>query len=297
MGMVQSLVNSIAFPRPPRGFSEAELLRRPDLVWLRTSTSKTVPAIYRKHATSAPRFTLVYSHGNAEDVGLSLSYIDFFADLLNVDVLAYEYLGYSVADGEPSESGLYESIEAAWDYLSTHCGVQPESIVLFGRSLGSAPTIHLASRRPRVGGMVLQSPLASGVRVVGSVASSIILKPCDPFQNYAKIHRVKCRTVVMHGREDCVVPFWHGLSLHEALAKRQLAFEPFWPPGCGHNDMPENLCVAHILEFLRSLPPLPPTPSGVTPPGLALGLHPSKNVSYDASLTMTNRIDRGELLS
>lgn len=204
MGAVQSVVNQAAFPRPPRAFSETELLMRPDLVFLKTSRGQQVPAIYRRLGGAkmhSARFTVVYSHGNAEDVGLSLPYIDFMSNALGVDVLAYEYVGYSIADGEPSENGVYESAEAAWAYLRT-CQVPPASIVLFGRSLGSAPAVHLAALHADVGGCILLSPLASGLRVLSGVTTSILLKPFDPFQNYAKVNRIMCPSVVMHGTED-----------------------------------------------------------------------------------------------
>lgn len=233
--------------------SASALLNRSDLVWIKTATGRRLPAIHCKSARRPAPLTLVYSHGNAEDVGLTLAYIDYLVRTLGVNVLAYEYLGYSVADGEPSEPALYESADGAWDYLTVDCGVPASSIVLFGRSLGSAPAVHIAARSPEVAGLILQSPLSSGSRVLVGVAASYVLKPVDPFQNYAKIGRVRCRTFIMHGTVDEVVPFWHGQTLHDALAKRNLAATPFWAEGCGHNNMPELQCIALVAAFLTTL--------------------------------------------
>lgn len=261
MGVVSSIVNQIAFPRPPRDYSTSALLSRSDLVWIKTATGKRVPAIHRKGAARRPApLTLVYSHGNAEDVGISLAYIDYLARTLRVDVLAFEYIGYSCADGEPSESALYESADAAWEYITVECGVPAESVVLFGRSLGSAPAVHIAARAPTVAGLILQSPLSSGARVIVGIAASYALQLMDPFRNYAKIGRVRCRTLIMHGTVDEVVPFWHGQTLYDALAKRGLAATPYWAEGCGHNNMPEGICIGHVAAFLATLSStVPPT--------------------------------------
>jgi len=258
MGLVNSVINSIAFPRPPPGYSEADLLRQEDLVFIRTQRGLRVPAIHRRAKRPGPRYTVIYSHGNAEDVGLSLSYIDALSRRLDADVLAYEYPGYSVSDGEPSEAGVYESASAAWHYLERTCGVPPEGIVLLGRSLGSAPTVYLAARQPRLAGMMLQSPLASGLRVIAGNCAALCLRPCDPFGNIYRVKSVECPSVVIHGKADDVVPYWNGLAMHRALQQMGLAAEPMWVEGRGHNDMPEDRCVDHMRTFMESLPPPPP---------------------------------------
>ena len=127
------------------------------------------------------KFTIIYSHGNAEDVGLSLPYLDHFSRCCNCNVLAYEYCGYSIAEGEPSEKNCYECIDAAFRYLtegrtgfddkkqknSPSYLVDPSRVVLFGRSLGTGPTVDLAARflsesdgsERNLAGVILQSPL------------------------------------------------------------------------------------------------------------------------------------------
>jgi len=148
-----------------------------------------IPAV---HIRSDERnFTLIYSHGNAEDVGLSLPYLDHLSRCCNCNVLAYEYCGYSIAEGEPSEKNCYECIDAAYRYLTEgrmdvedkkkntlrweenrsskieSFVVDPSRVVLFGRSLGTGPTVDLAARLlskndgsdHRLAGVILQSPL------------------------------------------------------------------------------------------------------------------------------------------
>ena len=48
--------------------------------------------------------------------------------------------------GKPSEKNLYADIEAAWHALRTRMGVSPENIILYGQSIGTVPTVDLASK-------------------------------------------------------------------------------------------------------------------------------------------------------
>ena len=132
-----------------------------------------IPAVHIR--SDERRFTLIYSHGNAEDVGLSLPYLDRLSRCCNCNVLAYEYCGYSIAEGEPSEKNCYECIDAAYRYLTSASRnqtnesvvVDPSRVVLFGRSLGTGPTVDLAARLlskndgndRSLAGVILQSPL------------------------------------------------------------------------------------------------------------------------------------------
>jgi abhydrolase domain-containing protein 17 len=137
-----ALVSTLAFPAPPKELSQAALLARAaqqQLVYLQTASGHKIPAIHlqKKNDSNKQYCTLIYSHGNAEDVGLSLPYLDYLSQCCDCHVLAYEYCGYSVAEGEPSERNCYECIQAAYDYLTVDQNVEASQIVLFGRSLGT----------------------------------------------------------------------------------------------------------------------------------------------------------------
>ena len=76
----------------------------------------------------------------------------------------YDYSGYGVSEGKPSEKNLYADIEAAWHAMRTRLGISPENIILYGQSIGTVPTVDLASKY-EVGAVILHSPLMSGMRV------------------------------------------------------------------------------------------------------------------------------------
>eukprot|EP00913_Durusdinium_trenchii_P011321 g10632.t2 len=103
--------------------------------------------------------------------------------ILDVNIFAYDYTGYGMSTGTPSEEALYADIEAAFKYLRDIVGIPWSEIVLYGRSIGSGPSIHLATRTA-VRAMVLQSPLLSIYRVAFS--SSFTL-PGDMFPNVDRI--------------------------------------------------------------------------------------------------------------
>jgi len=265
------IINTLAFPAPQlhRGFYEDELLSRKDLVWLTTSQDEKIPAVHVKNEKTGlswvpeqDRLILLYSHGNAEDIGLHLDLIDELSLRTGTDVFSYEYVGYSLsrlAGDSPSEEGCNRSIEAAWKYLVEDLKVHPNRIVIYGRSIGSGPAVDLASRESVPGcraspldvrGVLLQSPIESGARAIFGHGVSLVGYYMDPFRNYQKIGKIRCPVAIMHGTCDEVVPCQNGRNLHD-LAQRP--FEPLWMEGYGHNNMPQTESFNYTKRFVDSL--------------------------------------------
>ena len=94
-----------------------------------------------------------------------------------------------------SEMCIRDSCEACYDFLVEEKGIPEEQIVLYGQSLGTGPTSELASRKPRVGGVVLHSPLASGVRVL---SPNLRWWPiwCDIFPNFKLVEKIQAPTLI-----------------------------------------------------------------------------------------------------
>lgn len=196
---------------------------------LTTKDGVKISAVYLPNPQA--KFTILYSHGNAEDLG-EISPI--LAELRNLGfaVFAYDYRGYGTSEGNPSEKTAYKDIDAAYDYLTQKLGVSPEKIILYGRSVGGGPSVDLASRQP-VGGLILENTFVSTFRVV----TQITLFPFDKFNNIEKIKKVRSPVLVMYGKADTVIPFWHGEKLFAAAnePKMFLAIET-----AGHNNFRET---------------------------------------------------------
>ena len=184
---------------------------RKNLIWLHTKKAVKIPAFYLDRRSSV---TVLFSHGNAEDLGMIFEHCVEFTKVMNVNLLAYDYEGYGKAGGVPSESNCYEDIDAAYTYLINILHQNPQNIVLYGRSLGSGPSCYLAERLSksgiRLGGLVLQSSLLSVYRVAFNFRFTL---PGDMFPNVDRIANICCPLLVIHGTRDEIVPFWNGESL------------------------------------------------------------------------------------
>lgn len=222
-------------------------------VTMHTSRGSTIYGVHFRRLDATK--TVLFSHGNSADCGSSFVPCLELCRELRVNVLVYDYTGYGLSSGTPSEKDMYADIDAARNYLTQDCGEPLDSIVCYGQSLGSVPSIDLASRCC-LGGVILHSALASGLRVIHE---DLQTTPWfDIFKNVVKIADVQCPVFVIHGNQDLEVPIEHGRALHEACPPR-FAAEPWWVQEAGHHDIEthwRSMYLRKLQLFLRSLAPV-----------------------------------------
>lgn len=180
-----------------------------------------------------PGTTILYSHGNGEDAGQISGMLRAMARVCKAHVVGYDYTGYGLAEGRATEEHVYNDAEAVYRLLTERLGVPPGNVVLYGRSMGSGPTMHLAARFP-CKGVVLHSPLLSLVRTQCSCLVCCGTWDADMFANVDKAAAVRVPVYIVHGKKDRVVPFWHGQRLHELLPGSE---NPTWIEEGDHNNM------------------------------------------------------------
>ncbi|XP_042453467.1 alpha/beta hydrolase domain-containing protein 17C-like isoform X1 [Zingiber officinale] len=73
----------------------------------------------------------------------------------------YDSSGYGQSTGKPSEYNTYAGVDVVYNCLKEHYGVADEDLILYGQSLGSGPTLDLASRLQKLRAVVLQSAIRS----------------------------------------------------------------------------------------------------------------------------------------
>lgn len=175
----------------------------------------------------AAKYTILYAHGNAEDLGDIRQVLENL-NALGFNVFAYDYRGYGTSQGTPSEQNAYKDIDTAYNYLTQVLKVAPQNIIIYGRSVGGGSAVDLAARK-QVAGLILESTFTSAFRV--KVPFPIL--PFDRFSNIDKIDDIKAPVLIMHGKEDNVIPFWHSQQLFEEAPSPKLSL---WVEGASHND-------------------------------------------------------------
>ncbi|KAF8566387.1 hypothetical protein P879_07675 [Paragonimus westermani] len=138
----------------------------PDNIEVTTASTRRgnkIAILYMQNNPST-KLTFLLSHGNAVDLGLMVNFMYELGTKLDVNMMCYDYSGYGVSSGRPLEKNLYADAECALDVLRTKFEVPLDKIVLYGQSIGTVPTVHLATLH-RVAAVVLHSPLMSGLRV------------------------------------------------------------------------------------------------------------------------------------
>lgn len=173
------------------------------------------------------RLTLWYFHGNAEDLGDIEPILKKFCDA-GFSVFAFDYPGYGLSDGRPSEKTIYAAARIARAYLRDTLKVPAGMTLVYGRSLGGGPATQMATEET-VAGLVLQSAFISAYRVM----TRWHLLPFDQFENLKKLPDVHCPVLIMHGHDDGVIPFYHGEALYAAAREPKRCL---WVDFAKHND-------------------------------------------------------------
>jgi len=244
----------IFLPHPSSYQDSAEILK------ITTAGGKKISAVYLPNP--AAKFTLLVSHGNAEDLGDDRYWLDNLRHA-GFNVFAYDYEGYGTSEGKATEKSVYEDEAAAYEFLAVDLKTPPDRIIIFGRSVGSGPATYIAARRPSAG-LILQSPFVSAFRVL----TRIPLLPFDKFPNYKNIRHVHSPVLIMHSHADSVIAFWHGQKMFDLANQPKQAF---WAVTPDHNEMDlvkgyDEAIQSFAATLGKSEPQsLPPVPSPKVP--------------------------------
>ncbi|MCB9935776.1 MAG: alpha/beta hydrolase [Planctomycetes bacterium] len=206
---------------------------------------------------AAPR-KIIQFMGNGEQVGPAGALYAASCKALNAQFLLFDYRGFGASEGRPSEPGLYADARAAQAFAVKELGWRPESIILWGRSLGGGPAIKLATELladSPPAALILEAPFTS-VRDMANLRLSHLGKPewlvYDLYDNLSRAPELKLPVFHFQGTADEIIPYSQGELIFAALPgpKEHLALT-----GVGHNDIWSDdaraaMIRARINEFL-----------------------------------------------
>ena len=162
---------------------------------------------------------VLFCHGNAGNLSHRLESLRVFSEL-GFSCLIFDYRGFGKSTGRPTEEGTHLDAEAAWRYLVEQKEVQPGRIVVFGRSLGGAVAARLALRH-RPGALVVESSFTTMPDLAATLAPFLPVRRLLPFE-YATVRiigNIQCPVLIIHSRDDELIPFRFGQALFAAAAE------------------------------------------------------------------------------
>jgi len=176
--------------------------------------------------------TVLFCHGNGGNMMHRLDSINIIYNL-GLNCLVFDYRGYGNSEGKPTEEGTYLDAKAAYKWLTEQKKIAPENIIIFGRSLGGSIAAQLASQ-VGAASLIIESTFTSYVDIGKK------FYPYMPVRFFARfsyktidyIRDVHFPVMIIHSRNDDLIPFEFGLELYEAANEPKEFVEIF----DGHND-------------------------------------------------------------
>ncbi len=218
-------------------------------IWIETEDSVAIHGWY----IPAPRNTvLLFFHGNAGNISHRLASIQQFHGL-GQSVFIIDYRGYGQSKGRPTERGLYRDADAAWRFLTETRGIDASDIIVFGRSLGASVAAHIAARHePRA--LIVESSFTSVPDIAQELYPWLPARWLTRLRHATRdyVRDVDCPVLVVHSRDDDIIPFHHGEAIYHAANEPRALLEIRGT----HNDAilrDEENYLAGLRTFLRAL--------------------------------------------
>ncbi|MBN2063331.1 MAG: alpha/beta hydrolase [Sedimentisphaerales bacterium] len=217
----------------------------PDAVKLKAGNG--IELALRYLANPMARYTVLFNHGNYEDLGtladiLAAYRSDGFA------VVAWDYRGYGISGGRPNEANVLADAQLVYDYMVSELKIAPETIIVHGRSVGSGPACDLAVNNA-CAGLIIESGFKSAFSTVLPWAGL----PGDRFINIDKIGDITCPKLFIHGHKDNIVAFEHAQTMFDKATSPKFCL---WLDKAGHNDilwLEEDKYRAAIKQFAQDI--------------------------------------------
>jgi len=212
-------------------------------VWFQNSKKQKLHGCYFPYQEidpdGIPVGTILYIHGNGENVSQLLNWADQMRSKFRCNVLVFDYAGYGKSEGKPTAPGVLDDGLAALTYLNQQEGIPTDQIIVWGFSLGGSVAIDLASTH-KVKALIVESSFTSLTEMARVVIPFFPAEHLlwEQLSSIKKIGNVRCPVFISHGRADRTIPFSQGERLFEAANEPKTFFIP--PEGYDHHSAPHS---------------------------------------------------------
>ncbi|GMR18309.1 MAG: alpha/beta hydrolase [Gammaproteobacteria bacterium] len=165
--------------------------------------------------TASAKKVVLFFHGNAGNISHRRESVEIFHEL-NLNVFIFDYRGFGSSEGRPGERGTYRDARAAWRYLVEQRHLEPDNIILFGRSLGGVIATKLATE-VNAAGLIVESTFSSARAMASRVMPLLhyVLWERFDYNTAAYIKKVNMPVLVTHSPADEIIPYQQGRRIFE----------------------------------------------------------------------------------
>jgi alpha-beta hydrolase superfamily lysophospholipase len=214
-----------------------------------TSQGKKIYGYFVKSSNAVEKNIILYNHGNRDHLQFYWDRVELFYKM-GYNVFIYDYRGYGMSEGEPTEEAIYSDANAAYYYLHSR-GFSDGQITVYGFSLGGAPATHLAANTFTPKRLILEAAFASASTLTQSgtlleLPGSFVMK--GEYNNAERIKRVTSPVLILHGIDDKFIDMEKNGKVIYRNANDPKKFIAI--PGADHSEVPWKMGEAmYILEI------------------------------------------------
>jgi fermentation-respiration switch protein FrsA (DUF1100 family) len=245
------LENRLVYPVPPLtwGNWNPTGLAHED-VWLESADGTKLHGWFVPHAN--PARAILYCHGNGEHVAMNADLAAHLRDKLQASVFLFDYRGYGRSHGSPHEAGCVADGNAAQHWLAKRMEIQPNELILMGRSLGGGIAVALAAKNGAKA-LVLENTFPC---MTDAAATHYPWLPVrwlmdNRYDSISQIRRYSGPVLQSHGSIDNIVPCELGRQLFDSAPGKMKRWIEL--PRLGHNDPWPNSYYDELAEFLTQV--------------------------------------------
>lgn len=251
------MLQKILFPAPqPPDYSLES--HESNLIWIPPTqlNQQPIPCMFYEptHSRDKSNNLIIFSHGNACDIGSMFWTCKTLSERLDVYILSFEYPGYGLSrDSAISETTINEYGNRAYEFVLNELKWPPQRVIIYGQSIGTGVACYLASTK-NVAGLILHSPFSSIYDVVkfhaGKFISFVVAHRW--WYNERAIVNVTGAVLLIHGTEDKVIPSEHSKKLHENCDKSSYKRIVLLKDE-DHNTISECTLIRYIKPFIDQI--------------------------------------------